>query len=170
MIWSCTETTPKSDDLLTSVFDTSEYLDQILTSGDSIYSVTKTTVYNSEKTSSEIVDYDITPDLQILKKININNPNWLHKYTLNTEMTANGKIMTYRSMDEELKISEFQTTLNALDDVVAFEASIDRNALISSGTRTVKFELNQGYSIIDKSSSLFGDEKEFGIEVVFKQN
>ena len=79
-------------------------------------------------------------------------------------------ILTYSALDNELKIEELSTTLDSLQNVIAFEATINRDALISSGTRVVQFNVHTGYAIIDKSKPIWGDEKEFSTSVIIKQN
>jgi len=149
------------------LFDTAAYLASEF-ENQSSRDVTKTISYNEDREVIEILNYDLTQDLAVFNQANINNPNWVDKYTVDSVgLSKNLKQITYRAVDPKLQTR--QLTLTKENGMVKeFVIKQEREALISDSSKTISYSSGKGYQIATTSKNLITQERTISIDVEFR--
>ena len=167
LLLSCTNQN-SSTGVVIELFDTAKYIDQLYPADTYEAHVVKTVAYDGDRQRLEDRQYDLSKDLEIIKEVNINNPNWTDRYSLDTlQKTDQDYQLLYTAIDEKLKIRSMTTT-HVAGEIVGFEAVQERNALIANATKRIRFDKGQGYSIMTSSENLISDRRDIHIEVAFQ--
>jgi len=165
MVLSACSSESSSTGLMIDLFDTAEFLDKIYPDSSNLVHVVKTVSYDGDRQRIENENYDLRPDLILLKEANINNPSWADKYKVDTvRLSQSNYQVVYTAVDEKLQIKSMTTTISD-NEVVSFESLQQRSALISDTSKRIRFEKNLGYSISSSSSSLISDKRDIEIQV-----
>lgn len=109
-------------------FDCQKFLNETYNSKDRAgLRVKKIISYNGVSESMEISDYDLKEDMKILGKVNINNPNWIGKYDVDSTIIENilHKV-NYTSLDPKLSVKTLEVNYNK-GMVIGYEATYEKN-------------------------------------------
>lgn len=122
----------------------------------------KTASLNDKSETKTITDFDISEELELFSKANINRPAWKDKYKV--EETANK--VTYTAADEELNIKSIIIEKNGDEVSKITIQSASKNSLLEA-EKLMIYEPKKGYSIKNRQSVTLSGDNTMHVEVEF---
>lgn len=165
LFWSCANNATTLGINDRPFFDLDQYLDTYIgTLEDSIPVKKLVKLGDSKAESKEILKYDISKDLKLLRKANISDPALLDKYTVDSNSVQG---VHYKSISEDQKVLELiiYRTLNEVDSIYAITQV---QSMISNQVNSLYFVPYKKFTIQIAEKAVFKNEVENTISIDFK--
>jgi len=150
LLASCTS----SEELEASVgyFDLEKYNDRFAQITQ-LKQVSKTVILNEQEETQVLKDYDITPELTMMNKYNINRVSLAGKYSEKVE----GNKTTYTALEEGLITRKLSIDKKS-DQVTRISIDGLQKSVLSESVQTIIFEPNKSFRLVSVDKNKFSKD------------
>ena len=147
-------------------FDIEEYVTNFLKNQTNTFDVEKTVALNGEYESKTLKAYDISKELEMMKKFNINKASLSGKYEVSTINNESSETTIYTALEESL----FTRTLTVTKEKnVISQIKIEglRQSILSESKQTVIFAPEKSFQLISEDNNRYSKDLEKEILLKF---
>ena len=147
-------------------FDIEEYIVNIQNNQSKTFDVEKTVVLNGEPESKTLKAYDISQELAMMNKFNINKASLAGKYEVSTIKNENSETTIYTALEEKLFTRTLAVTKEK--DVIS-QIKIEglRQSILSESKQTVIFAPEKSFQLISEDNNRYSKNLEKEILLKF---
>lgn len=124
--------------------------------------IKKTATLNGKSETKELSDFDMTKELAIFVKSNINNPSWKDKY----QVSETPNQIIYEAAVDKLKIKKVVIDKNG-EEVSKITILTSATQRIFTAEKELIYEPKKGYSIKNHQDVMLSGETDMGVVVAF---
>ena len=138
-------------------FDLSGAMDRLIAEQDANFSVEKTVSLNGKSEQKSIDSYDLSQELTILKKYDIDKVSLAGKYNVNVSQDNGFELTEYLANEDKLKTRILKVWKNA-DKIEKIEVEALLNSIMATSDQKIIYEPSRLFHMISKDENKYSND------------
>ena len=138
-------------------FDLESYVDRIIEKEVTIPNVKKTVRLNGKEETKELNNYDLSPEIKMLKKYNINKVSLSGKYDVKTSQNEGFEKVEYIANEEDLKTRNISIWKKG-DEIQKIEILAVQTSIMATSNQKIVYEPNKSFQLVSEDNNKYSND------------